>query len=864
MATDQEIQILIRAQSITQQAFDQARKDLASVGQESQKTNQLLGGLTKGLGAMGIAFGAAQVLSFAKDILDTAGNIGDLSEAIGISTDAVQDFKFAAEHAGSTIDVVGKAIFNLNKGIGQGRGLAPALDAIGLEFDKIRAMSPEDRFRAVAEALSQTTDQAQRDAIGQQLLGKAYFDLAPAIQEGIDKMRDANKMSKDALATLHWFGDEIVSVGTATKNFFGEALAKAINIPRDKIREMNADLERFGISIEHVDAAAKPAAVSLFNLGQSTKQLADARSMSVEASDAITASLGEQKKALDEASQKAKQHAEAIAKLRDELSGKGAIQAARDMLEALRGTIPISKMTVEAQDKLNKVMGEARDVYHAAGKDVPDDIWKVFEATFKLTDTIPMINRWRDSLAHSADGLLVLKPIADKLAHETWPATIDGLDRIFIVNGKVTQSVKTLGETIQGGLTDALTKIPQLVTSAFTGGGGIGGAIQGIGSLIGSTIGKGIGASFKALGALGGPLGEAIGSLVGPLISSIGKLLGIGPTEYEKRMRAAVDETKKLKDELARSHGSMAQLIIDADLVGINIKEAFNWKDPEAFKNVVSDINAKTDLLNSAMSEYGFTWEDLGEKARGSKLGQLFDDLFAKTDILRGAGIDYDTILQRQAKDYSKLVEAAIRSGTEIPEAMRPTLEKLSDMGDLFTEVKDEQGNVKKNFLDLKDVKWSKSMTDGFKDVTDAIHELTDALTNGVGGALDAIGKRVVHPRIEPVYGDPGSGSGSSEDASAAAAGGIVGPSRVLPFRFGGFVPRGTDTVPAMLTPGEIVLNAAQQRNLSRALAVGGDQTPIIQVFIGNDQLDGHVVRVARKDAARGGTRTRATSGRSY
>jgi hypothetical protein len=105
----------------------------------------------------------------------------------------------------------------------------------------------------------------------------------------------------------------------------------------------------------------KAAAVSLFNLGRNTKQLADARSMSVEASDAITRSLAEQKKALDEASQKAKQHAEAIAKLRDELSGKGAIQAARDMLEALKGTIPITKMTSEAQDKLNKVMGEARD-----------------------------------------------------------------------------------------------------------------------------------------------------------------------------------------------------------------------------------------------------------------------------------------------------------------------------------------------------------------------------------------------------------------------------------------------------------------------------------------------------------------------
>lgn len=40
----------------------------------------------------------------------------------------------------------------------------------------------------------------------------------------------------------------------------------------------------------------------------------------------------------------------------------------------------------------------------------------------------------------------------------------------------------------------------------------------------------------------------------------------------------------------------------------------------------------------------------------------------------------------------------------------------------------------------------------------------------------------------------------------------------VLPFRR-----RGTDTVPAMLTPGEIVLNAAQQGRVAGALAAGGD-----------------------------------------
>lgn len=51
---------------------------------------------------------------------------------------------------------------------------------------------------------------------------------------------------------------------------------------------------------------------------------------------------------------------------------------------------------------------------------------------------------------------------------------------------------------------------------------------------------------------------------------------------------------------------------------------------------------------------------------------------------------------------------------------------------------------------------------------------------------------------------------------------GFAGGGRVLPFASGGMAPRGTDTVPAMLTPGEIVLNAAQQRRVAGAIG-GGD-----------------------------------------
>lgn len=62
---------------------------------------------------------------------------------------------------------------------------------------------------------------------------------------------------------------------------------------------------------------------------------------------------------------------------------------------------------------------------------------------------------------------------------------------------------------------------------------------------------------------------------------------------------------------------------------------------------------------------------------------------------------------------------------------------------------------------------------------------------------------------------------GGEAPEGGAATGGIVGSRNVIPFASGGMAKLGTDTVPAMLTPGEIILNAAQQKNLAGTMGGG-------------------------------------------
>ena len=74
-----------------------------------------------------------------------------------------------------------------------------------------------------------------------------------------------------------------------------------------------------------------------------------------------------------------------------------------------------------------------------------------------------------------------------------------------------------------------------------------------------------------------------------------------------------------------------------------------------------------------------------------------------------------------------------------------------------------------------------------------------------------------------------------SQAVGGAATGGFVTPTGIKYFQGGGFTPRGTDTVPAMLTPGEVILNAAQQKNVAGQL--GNVEINISGVF-GSDAAE--------------------------
>jgi hypothetical protein len=743
---DNEIGILIKAQEQTQAAFTAARGELQKLGQQGQQTNKLLGGLTAGLGALGVAFSASAVIGFAKDIVDTAGNINDLSQAMGVSTDAVQDFKSVAEQSGATIDDVGAAINKLNVEAGNG---AAGFEKLHLNLAEIQALSPEDRFRAVADALQEIKDPAERAAIGQELLGKGYKNLAASIDQGIGSTRDANKMSKETIDTLDSFGDTLVRLGTKTKNFFGEALAKAINTPRDVIRDMTADLDRLGIAIDKVVAKAPKIPDAFKGLSRADVTL---KGLNADEVGQIEEALNKERKALDETAKAADAHAKKIKEVQDALFGRTAIAAANDYIKALGSIDNLSKVSTEDQKKLNEAALAAIDAYKRLGQTAPAALNQLYVRTVPL----PEVTR----------GLVnVIKDLGTE-AEVTIPKLYDLPKPIAITS----EELELLGRK------SSLT-MKDLIPAAA----------------------KESKVSFDGISRALSELAQVSGTTFGGMVSTMAQVVSAA-SAAQHSIELVMHSGDK--DASGKGKGFEGILELTTGILGIVAAAV------QAAKAIASlfDRNKGRDLIVDFAETLG------GFDALHVKLLELGDEgeaLWIK--LTQGVG-----------RNNPKEAQAAIDAVTAALEKQKQKQDQVGDVTEESALVTIETATQASEALDVVYKKLG--------DSKGAWSDWAESVMSDIARVAASVGAVMV-----------------PEPPDSAAVPGFAGGTH------GAYLDFGAGT-PVMLHGRERVVTEQEGR------LGGGD----VHVYIGNEQLDARMVRVARKDAATGGLRTRATTGRSY
>lgn len=156
-----------------------------------------IGGLATGLVA-GLGVGA--IADLAKRSLDYAASLGEVAQQLGISSEALQVYRYAASQVGVTNEQMDTSLAKLTRSAGDAaagvKAPAEAFNKLGVNVQDVNGkVKDTDRLmREVADGLSKIEDPARRAAIEVDLFGRAGQKLDTLLAGGskaIDDLREA-------------------------------------------------------------------------------------------------------------------------------------------------------------------------------------------------------------------------------------------------------------------------------------------------------------------------------------------------------------------------------------------------------------------------------------------------------------------------------------------------------------------------------------------------------------------------------------------------------------------------------------------------------------------------------------------------
>jgi hypothetical protein len=169
------------------------------------------------LAAKGIekAFGAVRnTIASIPEYAGRAGEIADTAGKIGIATDALQKYRYAASLGGISNEKLNTAFLTLNKNLGTG-SLVTSMGKVNAALaDQVKkAPTNEAAFRIIARAASSEGDAAKRAAILNSAFGKSGAELIPMLGDLAVSLEEAGKygniISARDVAIADTFGDTV-------------------------------------------------------------------------------------------------------------------------------------------------------------------------------------------------------------------------------------------------------------------------------------------------------------------------------------------------------------------------------------------------------------------------------------------------------------------------------------------------------------------------------------------------------------------------------------------------------------------------------------------------------------------------------
>lgn len=748
--------------------------------------------------------------------IDYADKIADLSDRMGVSAETTQRWKFAADQTGSSIETVSQSVIKLSDGLAGGnKGLKQALTSAGLSFDEIRKMRPEDAFNKVVEAIGRVPDPMMQADLALQAFGRSGAELLPAIRQGFsDIASEASVMSESTVRALAEAKDKWEELQNNVTVATGGMLAlmlqwkefhDLVTLNSTKMAEMG------GVAVDvfrQTETLAGKARAALQN--QLVPGLTSAADALKEYNRVTGTTMASDKKHVEELLRKA----EAFQKNVDVLTGNGLVKEIASLTREVAAAEQQGGLSAYQYEQLGKKL----EVIVSKGGVLTDRLQQIRLEHERLNPSIKLTADAYKMLGQSMNWMNTVKLSLPPIPINTLPSLtsdpsvfVGNLEEMMIYAGKYVRPIakKTIGESLKEGISDSLIGMGPVIIGALTGGGGVGRAV---GLQLGSDIGANLATSLGPIlqKTLGKSLGGMLGGMLGPLGGLVGGFLGgaldgiFGGNDTKKMRERFASDMGMTLDQLYKdlqSRGSEGQALANQAL------NVIGKGDTAAQQQWFVAVTALFDKQKAAAADAAKAVEDAAQRERAAidtvreKYQVKIDEIQSQMDSLS------QSIAQEAPEEIMGVVEAQERAALAQLEIQKQSM--ITQQEEAVRAAENALGGVSKKILEE-----ASSVRLGIEAI----------FRNPIPVSFSADGLR---PGAPPSY---------------AAAGGWVTPQGVQYYDTGGWVRRGSDSVPAMLSPGEFVMSrrgvaALSQLNRGDASGIGAAGDQHITLNIGEERF---------------------------
>ena len=185
------------------------RDKLAAGLKRASARLRAFGSTVTGIGRQLIVGGAAVAapLLLSVRVFSKFGDTLDkMSKRTGVAVETLSELDLVANRNGTSLAVVEKGIKGMNRVIlDSSRGLADAkenLDDLGLSAEQLMQLPIAERFKLIADRLSQISDIGTRRALAEKIFGRAGGELVPMMERGAAGIEELQQKARDLGVTF--------------------------------------------------------------------------------------------------------------------------------------------------------------------------------------------------------------------------------------------------------------------------------------------------------------------------------------------------------------------------------------------------------------------------------------------------------------------------------------------------------------------------------------------------------------------------------------------------------------------------------------------------------------------------------------